>query len=231
MDVLSQADRKSIETVHSRRAGGPQAGRRARSRTALLASAARGLSRYGYGNLTLEAVSREAGYTRGALYHQFCGKQELTLAVIEWLMNSWDQEVLPQVEAESEPVAALLTLARGHSVFCRRGTARIGVSLRLEFTGRDHPVGRTVESAYAELVVLCQGLIAAGRRQGTIPPGPPDTTVAHAFVVALEGSVIALADHAPHDELVAVRTAVGVLGLDPHTEYLGKAGDYAAHRG
>lgn len=32
--------------------------------------AARGLSRYGYGNLMLEEVAREAGYTRGALYHQ-----------------------------------------------------------------------------------------------------------------------------------------------------------------
>lgn len=46
-----------------------QADRRARSRAALLESAARGLSRYGYGNLVLEQVARDAGFTRGALYH------------------------------------------------------------------------------------------------------------------------------------------------------------------
>ncbi|MDQ2675542.1 MAG: TetR family transcriptional regulator, partial [Actinomycetota bacterium] len=48
-----------------------QAGRRERTRAALLESAARHLSRYGYGNLRLELVARDAGYTRGALYHQF----------------------------------------------------------------------------------------------------------------------------------------------------------------
>ena len=44
-----------------------QAERRARSRSRLLESAARGLSRYGYGNLRLEEVARDAGYTRGAM--------------------------------------------------------------------------------------------------------------------------------------------------------------------
>ena len=44
-----------------------QAERSARTRSALLESAAKGLSRYGYGNLVLEEVARNAGYTRGAL--------------------------------------------------------------------------------------------------------------------------------------------------------------------
>jgi len=58
-----------------------QAERSARSRGTLLEAAARGLSRYGYGNLNLERVASEAGYTRGALYHQFRDKQDLALAV------------------------------------------------------------------------------------------------------------------------------------------------------
>ncbi|MGH8777308.1 MAG: hypothetical protein ACRDWI_19960 [Jiangellaceae bacterium] len=82
------------------------------------------------------------------------------------------------VEQESDPVAALLTLARGHAVFCRRDIARVAVALRLEFSGQDHPVGRTVEEAYEELVTLCVPLIKAGRTAGTIPPGPPARAVA-----------------------------------------------------
>src|SRR5512132_4720761 len=66
-----------------------QAERRARSRAALLESAARGLSRYGYGNLVLEHVAREAGYTRGALYHQFKDKEDMALAVLDWLYEAW----------------------------------------------------------------------------------------------------------------------------------------------
>src|SRR4030088_498309 len=70
-----------------------QAERSARTRSALLESAARGLSRYGYGNLVLEEVAREAGYTRGALYHQFKDKEDLALAVLRWADETWQREV------------------------------------------------------------------------------------------------------------------------------------------
>ncbi len=78
-----------------------QAERSARSRSALLEAAARGLSRYGYGHLRLEEVAREAGYTRGALYHQFQDKQELALAVIEWVNENWTREVGEPAEARA----------------------------------------------------------------------------------------------------------------------------------
>ena len=64
------------------------------------------------------------------------------------------------------------------------------------------------------LVKRCARLIDAGRRDGSIPPGPPARVVARAFSGALEGAVIALAGQAPHDELLAARTVAGVLGLD-----------------
>ncbi|MGK5627870.1 TetR/AcrR family transcriptional regulator [Streptomyces sp. URMC 123] len=192
-----------------------QADRRARTRAALIESAARGLSRYGYGNLVLEQVARDAGYTRGALYHQFKDKQDLTLAVSQWVMETWDEEVGRLVEQESDPLAALLTLARGHAVFCRRDIARIATALRLEFSGQDHPVGREVENAYRELTELCAGLIEAGRGTGSIPDGPPAHAVALAFVGAIEGTSIALAGQAPHDETLVAGAAAGVLGLAP----------------
>jgi AcrR family transcriptional regulator len=194
-----------------------QADRRARSRNALLESAARGLSRYGYGNLVLEQVATDAGYTRGALYHQFKDKQDLTLAVLEWILQTWNEEVGVLVEKESEPVAALLALARGHAVFCRRDIARVAVALRLEFSRQDHVIGRAVEDGYELLVKRCVRLINAGRKAGTIPPGPPTRILALAYLGAFEGAVIALAGQAPHDELLAARAAAGVLGLDPLT--------------
>lgn len=192
-----------------------QAARRNRSRAALLESAARGLSRCGYGNLSLEQVARDAGYTRGALYHQFKDKQELTLAVFEWVLEAWDREVGVFVEQEPEPVVALLTLARCHAVFCRRDFARVAVALRLEFAGQEHPVGREVEDAYELLVTKCSDLVEAGREAGRLSPGQPIRAVALAFVGAVEGTTIALAGQAPHDEVFAARAAAGVLGLAP----------------
>ncbi|MFF5973905.1 TetR/AcrR family transcriptional regulator [Streptomyces sp. NPDC012769] len=198
------------------KAGRPgQAERRARSRGALLESAARGLSRYGYGNLVLEQVAADAGYTRGALYHQFKGKQELTLAALDWVLDTWQREVGVLVEREPEPVAALLAMARGHAVFCRRDVARMALALRLEFSGQDHPVGQAVERSYDALVTDCERLVESGRATGAIPPGPPARTLALAFVGALEGAVVSLAGHAPHDEVLAERAAAGVLGIRP----------------
>jgi AcrR family transcriptional regulator len=181
----------------------------------LLESAARGLSRHGYGNLVLEQVAGDAGYTRGALYHQFKDKQDLALAVIEWVDETWRQEVGRLVHDETDPAAALIAIARGHAVYCRRDVARVAIALRLEFSGQDHPVGREVERISETLVKRCIRLINAGRRNGSIPPGPPARAVALGFVGALEGAVIALAGQAPHDELLAARAAAGALGLVP----------------
>jgi AcrR family transcriptional regulator len=190
-----------------------QAERSARTRNALLESAAKGLSRYGYGNLILERVASDAGYTRGALYHQFKDKEDLALAVIDWVDATWRQEVGRLIEQEPDPVAALIVMARGHAVFCRRDVARVAIALRLEFAGQDHPVGRHLERVSESLVKRCTRLISAGRKAGTIPAGPPARAVALAFIGALEGTVIQLAGNAPHDELLAARAAAGVLGL------------------
>jgi AcrR family transcriptional regulator len=187
--------------------------RRAKSRGALLEAAARGLSRYGYGHLRLEEVAREAGYTRGALYHQFADKTDLALAVIDWINDNWMREVGEPAAAEADPLAELLAIARGHAVFCRRDIARVVMALRVEFSGHEHPVGLEIERIWATGVKRVARLVRAGRRNGSIPAGPPAGAVAFAFMGALEGTVIALAGQAPEDEKLAVRAVGGVLGL------------------
>jgi AcrR family transcriptional regulator len=201
------------EISRSTRSRATQAERSARTRGALLESAARGLSRYGYGNLVLEQVAREAGYTRGALYHQFTDKEDLALAVVAWVDEAWTREVGEPASREPDPVSELLAMARGHAVFCRRDVARVIMALRLEFSGQDHPVGREIDRISAGAVRRCARLIEAGRGEGSIPPGPPATAVALALMGALEGAVIALAGRAPQDEELAARTVAGVLGL------------------
>jgi AcrR family transcriptional regulator len=190
-----------------------QAERSARTRGALLESAARGLSRYGYGNLVLEQVARDAGYTRGALYHQFEDKEDLALAVVKWVDETWWHEVGGLADEQPDPASALIALARGHAVYCRRDVARVMMALRFEFSGQDHPVGREVERVSRKLITRCARLVEAGRRDGSIPAGPPARVVALALLGAVEGSVIALAGQKPHDELLAARAAAGALGL------------------
>lgn len=192
-----------------------QADRRAQTRSALLEAAARGLSRHGYANLVLERVAAEAGYTRGALYHQFAGKEDLALAVVEWVQRTWYEQMGPLISNVEDPVAALVAVVRGHAVYCRRDVARVMMTLRVEFSGQDHPVGRAVDDAVRRVVRDCTSLVAAARKKGAIPPGPPPRVLAVAIVGAVEGLVISLAGKAPFDEILAENTALGLLGLAP----------------
>jgi AcrR family transcriptional regulator len=189
-----------------------QAQRRARSRAALLEAAAKGFSRYGYGNVVLEQVANEAGYTRGALYHQFQGKEELALAVVEWVAETWEQQVWQPAQRKGEPVEILIALARGHIVFCRRDIARVMMALRVEFADRDHPVGRAVADIGENLGRRFSALVTAGRRNGSIPAGPSARNLALAVIAAMEGLAIQMAG-VRDDELIAERMARGVLGL------------------
>jgi AcrR family transcriptional regulator len=93
-----------------------QTERRARTRAALLEAAARGFSRYGYGDLVLEKVAADAGYTRGALYHLFTGKQALAVAVVEWVAETWEREVWEPAQRATTPVDIMVALARNHIV-------------------------------------------------------------------------------------------------------------------
>ncbi|RJL27169.1 TetR/AcrR family transcriptional regulator [Bailinhaonella thermotolerans] len=192
-----------------------QADRRARSRSAILAAAARGLSRYGYANLVLDRVAAEAGYTRGALYHQFSGKEDLALAVVAWIEETWTAEVGRLTREVADPVEALLAVARAHAVYCRRDVAGALMTLRTEFAGQDHPVGRAIMKIFDRLVAEYTPLIAAGRERGTLPPGPPPEETARAYLATVEAVVIALAGREPYDAELADRAARGLLGLPP----------------
>jgi AcrR family transcriptional regulator len=189
-----------------------QAERRARTRAALLEAGARGFSRYGYGNVVLEKVASDAGYTRGALYHLFAGKEELALAVVDWVADTWEQEVWEPAQRAKVPVDVLVALARGHIVFCRRDIARVMMALRVEFDGREHPVGAKVSEIGRDLATRFGAVISAGRKDGSIPPGPPAKTLGAAITAAVEGLAIHLAG-APHDEMMAERMVRGLLGF------------------
>lgn len=201
-----------------------QAERRSRTRAALLESAARGLSRLGYGNLTLEQIASDAGYTRGAVYHQFEGKEDLALAVVMWVASTWEHEVWEPARLETGPITILAALARGHVIYCRRDIARVITALRVEFAGREHPVGETIDRIVHGNAQRFAALITAGRKAGSIPAGPPADMLAIAAIGAIEGIAIQVAGDAPHDELIAERAMLGMLGVDPSSSPARSAG-------
>jgi AcrR family transcriptional regulator len=171
------------------------------------------ITRYGFADLVLERVAGDAGFTRGALYHQFANKEELVLAVVEWVREAGRDEV-GDLLAETDPVKTLIAVARAYAAYSRHEPARVFTRLRTEFAGTDHPIEKAINESIAEFVEIIVRLITAGRATRAIPPGPPAEVMAVAYMGAMDGVVNHLGDHpAPFNVLCTERAILGVLGL------------------
>jgi AcrR family transcriptional regulator len=186
---------------------------RAHTRRALLVEGARGLSRYGYRGVALDRVARAAGCSLATAHQLFENKEQLVLAVVQSVEDSWHHEVGYLFDQESDPVETLVAVARSAAVHCRQDACFVLTNLKVEFAGSDHPVGRAVTATVNRMFEDIIQLIRAGRRSGAIPPGPPPRPLAHAYLGALGGVVSQLDGHAPYDTLLAEKAALGVLGL------------------
>jgi AcrR family transcriptional regulator len=62
------------------------------TRADLLAAASRIFALHGFAGATVEAIAEEAGYSHGAVYSNFGGKEELFLAVFEHYMGTRVEE-------------------------------------------------------------------------------------------------------------------------------------------
>jgi AcrR family transcriptional regulator len=77
------------------------------TRQELVEAATRLFTERGYEDTSIEAVLRETGVSRGALYHHFAGKEALFEAVLEEVERRVAQSVMDSVAEVADPVEAL----------------------------------------------------------------------------------------------------------------------------
>src|SRR6266568_3755877 len=77
------------------------------TRAQLIAIATRMFADRGYEESSIEAVLREAGVSRGSLYHHFASKEALFEAVAEEVETSVGEQTMAAAYGITEPVAAL----------------------------------------------------------------------------------------------------------------------------
>jgi AcrR family transcriptional regulator len=70
------------------------------TRTQLIEAAARVFARRGFQAATIEEIAEEAGYSHGAVYSNFAGKEDLFLAVFEQYMSQRVEEVARAAKIE-----------------------------------------------------------------------------------------------------------------------------------
>lgn len=79
-----------------------RAEKQARTRAELLVTAAKVFARHGYKGASVEEIAEEAGYSHGAVYSNFDGKEDLFLAVLEDYMAERAQELAQTQSALAE---------------------------------------------------------------------------------------------------------------------------------
>ena len=85
---------------------------RERTRERLLAAAKDVFARHGYRRASVEQIASEAGYTIGALYSNFAGKEELLLALLEQQVRRIAERVVNAAVAADDPAEKLRAGAR-----------------------------------------------------------------------------------------------------------------------
>lgn len=84
-----------------------QAEAKERTRQELVAAAARVFARKGFAGASLEEIAEAAGYSTGAVYYNFAGKEELFLELIR---SGWSR----QIERRTEAVTRVFAEAAAH---------------------------------------------------------------------------------------------------------------------
>jgi AcrR family transcriptional regulator len=164
------------------------------TREQLIAIATRLFGERGYEGASIEAVLRESGVSRGALYHHFDNKEALFEAVFEGVEASVSHEILAATAGLDDPVDAL----RAGSVAWVR-LAADPVVRRVVIIDAPAVLGwdrwRELESRYGlgMLKVAVQGVADAGR----LPPDLVDL-FAHMVLAAMNeiAQLVARADDA-----------------------------------
>ena len=179
-----------------------QAQRSEQTRAALVAAARRLFAERGYSAVGTEEIVREAGVTRGALYHHFDGKRELMRAVYEQLEEELSQQFAASVTPGAEPLRVLREGAETFLDQClEREVQQIALLDAPAVLGWEE--WREINARYA--LGLIEGVLSHGMETGQIRTQPA-RPLAHALIGALDEVAMLVARS---DDPVSTRQEVG----------------------
>jgi len=179
-----------------------QAERSEATRAAIIAAARRLFAERGYAAVGTEEIARDAGVTRGALYHHFDGKRELMRAVYEQLEAELSAEFAAGVTPGADPLTVLREGAETFLDQClEREVQQIALLDAPAVLGWEE--WRQINAKYA--LGLIEGVLAHGVEIGQIRRQPV-RPLAHALIGALDEIAMLVARS---DDPVAARTETG----------------------
>ena len=154
----------------------------AETRAELLTAAARVFKRRGYERASIAEIAEEAGYSHGAVYSNFEGKQDLFLALYE----QWVAQRIAEIEATWSAQGTLAERARAVADEWMRRVASDPAPflLRLEFAVRaahDRDLQQKLATRVGAVPLAIGRLIESAAQEEALAPGLPPDEVALAF--------------------------------------------------
>jgi AcrR family transcriptional regulator len=140
-------------------------------RDELLTAALRVFARRGYRQASVDDIAAAAGYSKGALYWHFSGKEDLLLALLEERIDAPTREIVALLE--SAPPERDMSLEAGREFARRLGTQRDAVLLEREYWSlaiRDPEL----RALYAERQMELRGALARALEARARHLGTPD---------------------------------------------------------
>ena len=135
---MKQESKRRIAVAPVTHVPSRQAERTEATRQKLLAAAERIFARDGFEAARLEDIAAGAGYTRGAFYANFCGKEEIFFALLEkWVWQRIDsvRAVLRKQKTPRQKLAAL----RKHYAEIAKDRRVVLISLEFKLFALRHP--------------------------------------------------------------------------------------------
>ena len=161
---------------------------RANTRERLLGASRRVFARSGFHGASVEEVASEAGFSTGALYSNFTGKEDLFLALMEREINEHAREIA-QAVSERESMAERATGgARQWMIMIEREPEVLLLFMEFWAYGvRDAEVRPKVAARFAQVRELLTKLIADGVREFDLELDIPAEQLAVAIDALADG--------------------------------------------
>src|SRR5215217_1531005 len=169
--------------------GRPRRGeRRLITRAQLLDAAERVFARDGLRGASVDAIALEAGYSTGAIYSNFKGKEDLFLALVEERIDPRLAKVYEAAEAELAAGAPPLEAARRFVSMLRH--ERDAVLLLIDFWGqavRDRTAAERFAERHARLGAVIARLLDAAARDSRTEGELPSEQLATTLIALANG--------------------------------------------
>jgi Transcriptional regulator len=149
-------------------------------RTIRILNAAAGLmTRYGYDKTTMDDIAREAGVSKGALYLEWAGKEQLFDALLEYEMKCLLLDLKARVEAD--PNGGSIAALYAHTLLALQGNALISALYTRDGRVLGDFVHRQDPERYTRRLLMSRDSVAQMQAAGLLRADLRPDVIAYVF--------------------------------------------------